>query len=74
MVSQNKVGERAESKQTYPHDLLDNIIVELVRRFGAIQSDTAVAVNATHPDSTMFMETTAVKPLCSGIGITDDHR
>ena len=56
---QNKVDERAESMQTYL-DLLDNITGELERRFGAIHSDIAVAVNATHPDSTMFMETTAL--------------
>jgi len=48
--------------QTYLN-LLDNITGELVRRFGAIHSDIAVAVNTTHPDSTMFMETTALKPI-----------
>jgi len=35
--------------QTYLN-LLDNITGELVRRFGAIHSDIAVAVNATHPN------------------------
>jgi len=53
-------------------NLLDNINGELVRNFGAIYSDIAVAVNATHPDSTMFMDTKALKPH-SGIGPTD-HR
>jgi len=45
----NKVDEHAESMQTYLN-LLDIITGELERRFGAIHSDIAVAVNATHPD------------------------
>jgi len=41
------------------------------RCFGAIHFDITVAVNATHPDSTMFIETTALKHAHSGIGTTD---
>jgi len=66
----NKVDERAELMQTY--NLLDNITAELVRRFGAIHSDIAVAVNTTHQDSTMFMETTTLKP--HSRNVKTDHR
>jgi len=40
---------------------------------GAIHSDIAVAVNVTHPDSTMFMETTALNPLVALAQMTIDE-
>jgi len=53
--------------------LLDNITGKLERHFGAIHSDTAVDCHAPRfPDSTMFMESTALKPLAELAQLTID--
>lgn len=52
--------------------LLDNFVTEIDNRFGAMQSDIAAAVSATHPASTSFMVKLALQPLADLANLTLD--
>ncbi|KAH9499543.1 hypothetical protein Btru_078090 [Bulinus truncatus] len=54
--------ERMEAMNTY-FQLLDNLTGELDKRFGAIQSDIAIAVLATSVNSPTFMDMASLQPL-----------
>jgi hypothetical protein len=64
--------DQRSSLRTIYELLLDNFVIEIDNRFGAMQSDIAAAVSATHPASTSFMVKSALQPLADLANLTLD--
>lgn len=64
-------SERCKAWSTY-HNLLNGFIAELNKRFGELQCNIAISVEATHPASKNFMEKVALQPLADLVGLVLD--